>query len=94
MTVFVIGHLTVKDPRKWAEYRAKVPATLEPFGGEVLLRGRRLAVLAGEHEHTDAVTIRFPDAAAAQGWYDSPAYQALIPLRNEAADMVLISYAS
>ena len=26
------------------------------------------------------------------GWYSSPAYQALVPLRDEAAEMTLIAY--
>ncbi len=94
MAAYVIGHMTVKNPDKWAEYRAKVPATLAPWGGEVILRGKRVAVLSGSHPHTDAVVIRFPDAKAISKWYDSPAYQALIPTREQAADMVLVSYES
>jgi uncharacterized protein (DUF1330 family) len=94
MAAYVVGHITVKDPEKFAEYRSKVPGTLAPWGGEVILRGRRIAVLSGKHAHTDAVVIRFPDAGAAAGWHDSPAYQALIPLREQAAEMVLISYES
>jgi uncharacterized protein (DUF1330 family) len=38
--------------------------------------------------------IEKADAKAAAGWYGSPAYQALIPLREQAADIVLISYES
>jgi len=49
-------------------------------------------VLAGPHAHTDTVVIRFPDAASVDGWYQSAAYQALIPLRSEAADLVLVSF--
>jgi uncharacterized protein (DUF1330 family) len=94
MPAYVIGHITVKDPEKWAEYRSRVPATLAPWGGEVVLRGRRVAVLSGEHPHTDTVVIQFPDAGAIDAWYRSPAYQALIPLRSQAAEMVLISYES
>ena len=90
MSAHVIGHITVKDFDKWAQYRASVPATLVPWGGEVVMRGRCVEVLCGEHAHTDVVVIRFPDAAAADGWYRSPAYQALIPLRVQAADMLLI----
>jgi uncharacterized protein (DUF1330 family) len=30
----------------------------------------------------------------AQGWHASAAYQALIPLRQEAADVVLTTYAA
>jgi uncharacterized protein (DUF1330 family) len=94
MAANVIGHITVKNPEKWGEYREKVPATLAPWGGEVILRGRRIAVLSGAHPYTDTVVIRFPDANAAKGWYGSPAYQALIPIREQAAEMVLISYES
>ena len=94
MAVYVIGHITVKNPEKWGEYREKVPATLAPWGGEVMLRGRRIAVLSGAHPYTDTVVIRFPDANAAKGWYGSPAYQTLIPIREQAAEMVLISYES
>ncbi len=42
---YVIGHLTVKDPDKWAEYRRRVPATLAPWGAELVFRGKRLARL-------------------------------------------------
>ena len=94
MAAYVIGHITVKDSEKWMEYRAKVPATLAQWGGELILRGRRVAVLSGEHPYTDTVVIRFPDAGAISGWYGSPAYQALIPIREQAAEMVLISYES
>ena len=94
MSAYVIGHITVKDPEKWQRYRERVPATLAAWGGEVVLRGRRVAVLSGDHAHADTVVIRFPDANAASGWYGSTEYQALIPLREEAASMVLICYES
>ena len=94
MSAYVIGHITVKDPDKWQRYRERVPATLAAWGGEVVLRGRRVAVLSGDHAHTDTVVIRFPDTNAVSGWYGSTEYQALIPLREEAASMVLICYES
>ena len=89
---YVIGHIKVKDAKKWDAYRSGVPATLAPWGAELVFRGRSAAVLAGEHAHTDVVVIRFPDRAAADGWHASPAYQALIPLRRQAADVVLLAY--
>lgn len=91
-TAYVVGHLTVKDAEKWSEYRSLVPATLQPWGAELVLRGKRVAMLAGEHPHSDIVVIRFPDREAVDGWYSSAAYQALIPLRQQAAEMVLICY--
>lgn len=92
MSAYIIGHITIHDPDKWAEYRDQVPATLAPWRAEVVFRGRRAAVLAGEHPHSDVVVIRFPDRAAVDGWHSSPAYQALIPLREQAADVTLLSY--
>jgi uncharacterized protein (DUF1330 family) len=94
MAAYVIGHITVKNSEKWAEYRMKVPATLAPWGGEVILRGKRVAVLSGAHPYTDTVVIRFPEAEAIAMWYGSPDYQALIPTREQAAEIVLISYES
>jgi uncharacterized protein (DUF1330 family) len=89
---YVVGQITVKNPEKWDEYRSQVPGTLVPWGGELVFRGKQLAVLAGENHHPDIVVIRFPDVAAVNGWFESAAYQALIPLRQQAADVDLLSY--
>lgn len=92
MAAYVIGNITVKNSEKWAEYRSQVPATLVPWGAELVLRGKHAKVLSGDYRHTDTVVIRFPDMDAVAGWHDSPAYQALVPLRSEAADVDLVSY--
>ena len=89
---FALGHISIKDPAKWAEYRDRVPGTLAPFGGELMFRGKLAATLSGKHAHTDTVAIRFADLATAQAWHDSPAYQALIPLRQQAADITLLLF--
>jgi uncharacterized protein (DUF1330 family) len=89
---YVVGHITVKNAEKWAEYRNQVPATLKPWGAEIVLRGKNVAILAGEHSYSDIVVIRFPDKEAVNRWHSSAAYQSLIPLREQAADMVLLSY--
>ena len=89
---YAIGHITVRDPSGWQEYCSRVPATLAPWQGEVMLRGQVREVFHGDHPHVHTVVLRFPDDAAAAGWHASPAYQALIPLRDAAADVVLVSY--
>ena len=89
---YVVGQITVKDPLKWAEYRDQVPATLQPWGAELVFRGRQRAAFAGVNPHADIVVIRFPGEAAAEGWFNSEAYQALIPLRQQAAEVLLTSY--
>lgn len=91
---WVIGHVSVKDAAKWDRYRHSVPATVAPFKGELLLRGVVTDVLHGAHTHTDSVVLGFPDLDAARNWHASAAYQALIPLRTEAADVDLIIVAA
>lgn len=89
---YLVGHITVKSPQKWAEYTRQVPGTLAPWGAELVFRGKQVAVLAGENPHSDIVVIRFPDVAAVNQWFSSSAYQSLIPLREQAADVVLLCY--
>ena len=88
---YVVGHITVKDADKWQQYQARVPATLAPWGAELVFRGQKAAVFAGAMPHTDIVVIRFADAQAVETWFHSDAYQALLPLRAQAADVVLTS---
>lgn len=89
---YIVGNITVKDPAKWVEYCKQVPGTLAPCGAELVFRGKHAVALAGESPHSDIVVIRFPDIAAVNAWHSSASYQALIPLRQEAADVVLLSY--
>jgi len=91
---YVIGHIKVKDAGKWAEYRRQVPATLSPWGADLVCRGKRLNTLSGEHHYPDMVVIRFPDSDSVSSWFNSSAYQSLIPLREQASEKVLVSYES
>ena len=89
---YLVGTITVKSPQKWAEYTSRVPHTLAPWGAELVFRGKKVAVLAGEHPHADIVVIRFADLDDLNQWFSSPAYQSLIALREQAAEVVLLSY--
>lgn len=91
-SAYVIGHIRVKDTEKWNEYRSAVPATLEQWGAELILRGNLASILNGEHKYTDTVVIRFPDMKSINNWYYSPAYQSIIALREMAAEIVLLSF--
>lgn len=70
---YVVGQITVKDPLKWETYRGQVPGTLKPWGAELVFRGQQRAALAGVNPHADIVVIRFPNVAAADGWFMSDA---------------------
>ena len=89
---YIVGQMTVKNETKWTEYRSQVLATLTPFGGELVFRGNQVRALSGECPHADIVVIRFPSLVDADSWHSSAAYQALLPIRQEAADVVLTTY--
>ncbi len=94
MAAYLVGHITVKNPDLWQVYIAGVQKSLAPFAADVVFRGQRAAVLAGEHSYDQCVVIKFVNQAAIQEWYHSATYQELIPTRNQAADVVIISYES
>ncbi len=92
MAAYLIGHITVKEPELWRRYVEGVAASLRPYAARIVFRGRRVAVLAGEHAHEQTVVIEFADHLTLQRWFASADYQALIALRDRAADVTIISY--
>ena len=67
------------------EYLERIDATLEPFGGRFLIHGGPADVREGDWPG-DLIVIEFPDRERAAGWYESPAYQEILPLRTRNAD--------
>ncbi|MCR2747526.1 DUF1330 domain-containing protein [Limnobacter parvus] len=90
--VFMVGQIKIIDPARWQQYRDQVADTLTPWGAKVIFRGKQTEVFALSNPYTDIVIIQFPNSKAASGWFHSPAYQAIIPLRESAAEVVLTSY--
>lgn len=66
-------------------YLERIDATLEPFGGRFLVHGDPADVRDGEFRG-DVIVIEFPDRSRANGWYESAAYQDILPLRTSNAD--------
>jgi uncharacterized protein (DUF1330 family) len=64
------------------EYLERIDATLAPYDGHFIIHGGRPELLEGTSPGT-LVVIEFPDRAAAEAWYQSPAYQAILRLRAE-----------
>jgi uncharacterized protein (DUF1330 family) len=90
MSAYLVAHAAVKDMDKLEEYAGQAVPMIEAAGGERLFRGRVTENLVGSHDANLCAAFRFPDRDTLQRWYDSDAYQALIPLRDAAADMTFI----
>lgn len=67
------------------QYIETIQDTLDRFGGRCLVHGPEVTVLEGEWPGT-LVIIEFPDRDAATRWYESPAYQAILPYRTNNID--------
>lgn len=92
MATYLVGHITVKDEDLWQEYVSGVKESLLPFESKIIFRGKLVSVLTGKHEFNLAVVIEFPDQRTLDSWYSSKKYQALIPIRDKAADIALMTY--
>lgn len=81
-----VGHLrNVNQGPKIVEYLERIDGTLAPFGGKFLVHGAEPDVREGDWTG-HLIVIEFPDRASAVGWYESPAYRELIPLRADNSD--------
>ena len=92
MATYLVGHIRIKDKTLWQQYVDGVGESLQPFAAEVVFRGAKTAILAGEHPYEQVVLIRFADQTTLQHWFTSQGYQSLIPLRDRAAEVVITSY--
>lgn len=92
MSAFFIATVSVKDQDKFQQYAAKAKATFDLFGGELLARGKQDGTFVGSSTHQAVGIVKFQSPEKMASWYNSADYQAIIPLRNEAADMVITKY--
>ena len=86
MRAFALAHLrTPQINDDVLEYLDRIQATLDPFGGRFLVHGPAVEVREGSWPGS-VVIIEFPGLAEARGWYESPASQAILPLRTAHID--------
>lgn len=87
MSVILIGELKTKNADKLAEYRSQAGPLVRQYGGVLVGKGQKVKVIAGENDFESVVVFRFESLDKAMEWYNSKEYQALIPIRSEAADL-------
>lgn len=85
MSAYLIAFAKVKDPARVQEYSSAAGPTVVAAGGAVVTRGK-VRSIAGGFSADSCLVVKFQDAGALEAWYRSPAYQALIPLRDQVMD--------
>lgn len=93
MTAYMIATIAVKDPVTFQTYLAETQRVAAPYGARLVFRGQTAQALTGDPaDHGIVVVVEFPSHQKLDEWYRSDAYRPLIPLREEAADMTMVSY--
>ncbi len=92
MPAYLVGQIRVKDQDLWQQYVTGVQQSLAPFDARILFRGQLVEVLAGQQDRDLVVAIEFAEQSSLDRWFHSDTYQSLIPLRDEAADVVISTY--
>ena len=91
MPAYLFANVEVTDPVGYEQYRRRVSATIEAFGGRYLVRGGAAEVLEGDWTPKRMVILEFPDMAQLITWYRSPEYKPLIDLRQRTAKSTLVA---
>lgn len=81
MPAYITVNFTPVDKEKMQQYGTAVPATLATYTGEYLVKGPAEQLL-GDTGFQMQVILVFPTKELATGWYQSPEYQALVPIRD------------
>jgi uncharacterized protein (DUF1330 family) len=84
--VYLVCHNRIHNPEKMQEYFQKGRVTLASHDHETLVFAEHSEVLEGNTHLPRTVIIKFDSRDAALAWYNSPEYQAVLPLRLEATE--------
>ena len=92
MPAYVIAHIDVKDPVRYAEYIRMSPISIQKFGGRFIARGGKVESLEGTWQPKRLVLLEFPTIEAARDWYASDDYAPAKALRQATStgDLVVI----
>ena len=71
-----------QDPEAARRYAEEAPKSLIPFDGRYVVRGGKVQTLEGDPPKGYIVVISFDSLERAHAWYDSPAYEAIKPIRQ------------
>jgi uncharacterized protein (DUF1330 family) len=81
MPAYFVAEVEVTNPAEYASYRPLAGASIAQYGGRFVARGGQSELIEGSPEPQRVVIIEFADMAAARRWYNSPEYQAALPIR-------------
>lgn len=82
---YVVAEVEVNDAAAFQKYAAAVPGTLAPFNAHYVIRAGKITPVEGDAPKQRFIVIAFDSVEKALAWEDSPAYEAIKPLRHASA---------
>ena len=82
---YIIAEVQVTDADTWKQYVAALPGTLAPYKTRTLVRANPVALDNSVPPAGSLVIIAFNNMDDVKAFWNSPAYQAIIPLREKSA---------
>jgi uncharacterized protein (DUF1330 family) len=76
----------IADPAAYEAYRTAVPDIISAYGGRILVRRGDPQPLDGALPQRRRVIVEFDSPEAVKTFYDSNAYQAMLPIRLNASN--------
>jgi uncharacterized protein (DUF1330 family) len=78
---YFLFEVEITDPVGYEVYRSQTAAILEKYGGRYLVRGGDPKQIEGTDRPVRFVVAEFDNVDQAMLWYNSPEYQAILPIR-------------
>lgn len=85
MTIYAIVGINVNDPDAYAEYVEKAIVSLDNSDVKVIVASDSPITIEGTNQFSRYVLLECKDRASFDAWYNSPAYQRALPIRQRTA---------
>lgn len=82
MAAYGIAHYDIHDYELWSKYAQAVIPNVIAAGGKFLTATNEFTTLERKPQSV-VVVVEFASMEAAKTWYESAAYQAIMPMRTE-----------
>jgi uncharacterized protein (DUF1330 family) len=90
MSAYVVVQVEVQDQTTYDEYRKMVQATIDAYGGKLIVRGGNAQTLEGTWKPARLVILEFASVEQANRWWSSAEYAPAKALRQKSAKTEMI----
>ena len=80
---YIIGQITITDPKKYQRYASKTEDIIQKFGGRYLIIGGNQIIAEGKPQGNRDVVVEFDTLEKAKEFYESEEYAKIIDIRKQ-----------